>query len=592
MKGTTPLALERTSRYSLLHRVCEPPGNSSQLDATPTTSAPPPQVFLLDDRLCYADGPGAAPDARYLPLDRVPVRPLPRGYGPRAGVTLLDARQAPRRARADVGGAFSVQCGRHTHLLAAASAEAAQARPPCARATVPSGTSAAHGACMGCVGADRGASCAQAWVRDITATCVHCMQHTGRGLALDLPGPPAVAGCSPDPGSDPESNADPGAAADRAPMPPHPAACCPGRGGLVGRSCMLYELPDEAAGAGCAEEEGYRVLHTLPDHACWERERAPYEHDLDLRCALRADGAAYAQGPAGGQGWRPAVGPADAAYDVHVITGECEVRGAAGRQRMPCRGPTVCARNRCAHLAGSRGRSPPHASAASCDRRQRGPMRTFRGNSKSRCAQGAAPGESLCVELLGAGGQRCSGTLRLVAAGSWHAPFQSGACDEFQARARRPACCAACRSTAQQGRRWRRKPPCASARVGARGAARSWAGVLGCRPDPQIECRQQAVSREGGDCAESGARFAARLHSCDLKHCHTLHAQVRCCELGSVAGVRVTRDGGLGPRPAAPRRWLLAEVRVRRAGAPAWQRFPAGLWLPPAHRCGRVHAAL
>ncbi len=161
MKGTTPLALERTSRYSLLHRVCEPPGNSSQLDATPTTSAPPPQVFLLDDRLCYADGPGAAPDARYLPLDRVPVRPLPRGYGPRAGVTLLDARQAPRRARADVGGAFSVQCGRHTHLLAAASAEDAQARPPCERATVPSGTSAARGACMGCVGALTGARAAR-----------------------------------------------------------------------------------------------------------------------------------------------------------------------------------------------------------------------------------------------------------------------------------------------------------------------------------------------------------------------------------------------------------------------------------------------
>jgi len=103
-------------------------------------------VFLLDDRLCYADGPGAAPDARYLPLDRVPVRPLPRGYGPRAGVALLDARQAPRRARADAGGAFSVQCGRHTHLLAAASAEDAQARPPCDSAAV-----RRHKRCTGCL---------------------------------------------------------------------------------------------------------------------------------------------------------------------------------------------------------------------------------------------------------------------------------------------------------------------------------------------------------------------------------------------------------------------------------------------------------
>jgi len=125
---------------------------------------------------------------------------------------------------------------------------------------------------------------------------------------------------------------------------------------------MLHELPDEAAGAGCAEEEGYGIVHAPPERPSWEREHTPCEQDLELRCALRADGAAYAQGPAGGQGWRPAAGrapsgAADAAYDVQVITGECEVRGAAGGQRTPCGERPPCARNSRAHRAGSRGRT-------------------------------------------------------------------------------------------------------------------------------------------------------------------------------------------------------------------------------------------
>ena len=94
-------------------------------------------MFLLDDRLCYADAPGAAPNARYLPLDRVPVRALPRGYGPHVGVTVLEDRQVAGRADqkpcggpwAGGGRTFSVQCGRHTHLLRAGSAEEAEVRP-------------------------------------------------------------------------------------------------------------------------------------------------------------------------------------------------------------------------------------------------------------------------------------------------------------------------------------------------------------------------------------------------------------------------------------------------------------------------------
>lgn len=93
-------------------------------------------MFLLHDRLCYADAPGAAPSARYLPLDRVPVRALPRGYGSHVGVTVLEDHQFAGTACgrssngpwAGVERTFSVQCGRHTHLLRADSAAEAEVR--------------------------------------------------------------------------------------------------------------------------------------------------------------------------------------------------------------------------------------------------------------------------------------------------------------------------------------------------------------------------------------------------------------------------------------------------------------------------------
>ena len=59
--------------------------------------------------------------------------------------------------------------------------------------------------------------------------------------------------------------------------------------------------------------------------------------------------------------------------------------------------------------------------------------------------------------------------------------------------------------------------------------------------------------------------------------------QVHCRDVGAVGTVRATRHGPAAEQGCAPG-WLLAEVRVRRAGAAAWQRFPAGLWLQPA-RC-------
>ena len=50
-------------------------------------------VWVTADRLCYTPDPDVE-GVRYLPMDRIPVRALPRGYGPRLGVTLVEDRQA------------------------------------------------------------------------------------------------------------------------------------------------------------------------------------------------------------------------------------------------------------------------------------------------------------------------------------------------------------------------------------------------------------------------------------------------------------------------------------------------------------------
>ena len=50
------------------------------------------QCTLLPDRLCYEDAPGARAEVKYMPLDRVPVRAMPRGYKPAIGVALIAER--------------------------------------------------------------------------------------------------------------------------------------------------------------------------------------------------------------------------------------------------------------------------------------------------------------------------------------------------------------------------------------------------------------------------------------------------------------------------------------------------------------------
>ena len=62
---------------------------------------------------------------RYIPLDRIPVRALPRGYGPKVGVAAVEDRQVERSDSAlspKRGGCiFSVACGSHIHFWAAPS---------------------------------------------------------------------------------------------------------------------------------------------------------------------------------------------------------------------------------------------------------------------------------------------------------------------------------------------------------------------------------------------------------------------------------------------------------------------------------------
>ncbi|KFM26173.1 Lipoxygenase-like proteiny domain-containing protein 1 [Auxenochlorella protothecoides] len=86
------------------------------------------EVVLAADRLCYAPSPDPEEEARYIPLDRVPVRAMPRGYAPGIGAGLVDDRHLdPGRTRAaGAGCVFSLACGSHVHLFAASSPEDAQ----------------------------------------------------------------------------------------------------------------------------------------------------------------------------------------------------------------------------------------------------------------------------------------------------------------------------------------------------------------------------------------------------------------------------------------------------------------------------------
>ena len=94
----------------------------------------PVQVWLLQDRLCYAVS-GAEDRIRYVPLDRITVRPLPRGYTPRIAVMRSDEAMAVLPGRMErhsalgdsFGMIFSMQYGSKTAFWAAASSQEAKA---------------------------------------------------------------------------------------------------------------------------------------------------------------------------------------------------------------------------------------------------------------------------------------------------------------------------------------------------------------------------------------------------------------------------------------------------------------------------------
>lgn len=86
-----------------------------------------PQVVLAADRLCYAASPDPEEEARYIPLDRVPVRAMPRGYAPDIGVSLCQDRHLQdSHSHVAPGTAFTVVCGAAVHVFAASSPEEAE----------------------------------------------------------------------------------------------------------------------------------------------------------------------------------------------------------------------------------------------------------------------------------------------------------------------------------------------------------------------------------------------------------------------------------------------------------------------------------
>ena len=81
-------------------------------------------AYLTADRMYHttATDPAGTPSVQYIPLDRLPVRALPRGYAPAPGVSTVDSRQVAPRG----GSVFAVVCGAHTHFFAAPTPEEAE----------------------------------------------------------------------------------------------------------------------------------------------------------------------------------------------------------------------------------------------------------------------------------------------------------------------------------------------------------------------------------------------------------------------------------------------------------------------------------
>ncbi|KAK9863169.1 hypothetical protein WJX84_006220 [Apatococcus fuscideae] len=115
-------------------------------------------VYLLEDKLVFVvpetHDTGAV---RYFPLDRIPVRGMPRGFQPRPGIAIVDnrhmelswAKSPSLRRERWASCIFSIQVGNRTHMLAAPTSKDAQV-----------------------------------WVELITEAWMHCIRHPHRRLVL------------------------------------------------------------------------------------------------------------------------------------------------------------------------------------------------------------------------------------------------------------------------------------------------------------------------------------------------------------------------------------------------------------------------
>ena len=153
-------------------------------------------VYLTADRLCHTPDPGAG-SARYLPLDRIPVRALPRGYGPKLGVALVEDRQA-RGTNWVLAGACDVEADaraaagstqappwptyRHIPLPPSATRQVDRSHPQFSPKKAGCVFSVACGAHTHYFAAPSPGE-ARAWVEAITQAWLECVKHTARGTA-------------------------------------------------------------------------------------------------------------------------------------------------------------------------------------------------------------------------------------------------------------------------------------------------------------------------------------------------------------------------------------------------------------------------
>ena len=155
------------SCFAVSFPACRPLQRDGADFTTSTVSEPAhdcAQVWLLQDRLCYVPITSAGKSIQYIPLDRITVRPLPRGYQPCIGVQHIDeimvALQASRAGKTmsgqPPGRAFSVQYGARTVYWAARTSQEAKVSQECYKISDKRGSGVldnarCHACCGGCL---------------------------------------------------------------------------------------------------------------------------------------------------------------------------------------------------------------------------------------------------------------------------------------------------------------------------------------------------------------------------------------------------------------------------------------------------------